>query len=154
MAKPPKYVKTVRQLIYWQYAQLIANAAGFEENYGFIVSRHKKLCSGEIKWSSSIRDYENELEKGRICTYCGSKQRLAIDHIIPISRAGVDPRVAALLNSSDNCVCACTKCNSSKGIRIFLNGMDMTALVRFPNWPYRNFSNLLTGSMRHKARLT
>jgi hypothetical protein len=33
--KPPKYVDTVRRLIYWQYAQLIAKAAGFEGNYGF-----------------------------------------------------------------------------------------------------------------------
>jgi hypothetical protein len=31
--KPPKYVDTVRRLIYWQYAQLIAKAAGFEGNY-------------------------------------------------------------------------------------------------------------------------
>jgi len=41
--KPPKYVDTVRRLIYWQYAQLIANAAGFEGNYGFVISRYKKL---------------------------------------------------------------------------------------------------------------
>jgi len=31
--KPPKYVETVRHLIYWQYAQLIAKAAGLEDNY-------------------------------------------------------------------------------------------------------------------------
>ena len=40
-----------------------------------------------------------------------------MDHIIPISRAGVDPRIAALLDSSDNCICACRKCNSRKGDR-------------------------------------
>jgi len=65
--KPPKYVCTVRRLIYWQYSQLIAKAAGFDGNYGFVVSRYKKLESGEISWSSSIRDYEKELEKGRVC---------------------------------------------------------------------------------------
>jgi hypothetical protein len=51
--KPPKYVDTVRRLIYWQYAQLIAKAAGFEGNYGFVISRYKKLESGEMSWSSS-----------------------------------------------------------------------------------------------------
>ena len=62
--KPPKYVDTIRRLIYWQYAQLIAKAAGFAGNYGFVISRYKKLESGEMSWSSSIRDYEKELETG------------------------------------------------------------------------------------------
>jgi hypothetical protein len=112
---PPKYVTTVRQLIYWEYAKLIAKAAGFEDNYGFIVSRYKKLVSGEMTWSSSVRDHEKELEKGRVCIYCGATGGLSTDHIIPVSRAGIDPRVGTLLDSTDNCVCACRKCNSSKG---------------------------------------
>ena len=115
--KPPKYVNTVRRLVYWQYAQLIAKAAGFEDNYGFVVSRYKKLASGEMKWSSSVRDYQKELDKGRICVYCGATTSLTTDHIVPISRAGVDPRVSRLVDSSDNCVCACKKCNTSKGDR-------------------------------------
>jgi hypothetical protein len=114
---PPKYVVTVRQLIYWEYAKLIAKAAKFENNYGFIVSRYKKLVSGEMAWSSSVRDHEKELEKGRVCVYCGATGGLSMDHIIPISRAGVDPRIEALLDSSDNCVCACRQCNSSKSDR-------------------------------------
>lgn len=114
---PPKYVDTVRKLIFWEYAKLIARAAGFENNYGFIVSRYKKLVSGEMAWSSTVRDYEKELEKGKVCTYCGATSNLSMDHIIPVSRAGVDQRVITLLNSSDNCVCACKKCNSSKGDR-------------------------------------
>jgi hypothetical protein len=32
---PPKYVTTVRQLIYWEYAKLIARAAGFKDNYNW-----------------------------------------------------------------------------------------------------------------------
>jgi hypothetical protein len=115
--KHPKYVDSVRKLIYWQYANLIAKAAGFEGNYGFVISRYKKLLSGEIQWSSSVRDYQKELEKGRVCAYCGATEKLSTDHIVPASRAGVDPRVARLLDSSDNCVCACRTCNSSKGDR-------------------------------------
>jgi len=112
--KPPKYVDTVRRLIYWQYAQLIAKSAGFENNYGFTISRYKKLESGEMNWSSSIRDYEKDFEKGRVCVYCGGKENICIDHIIPISRAGVDQRIVNLLDSSDNCVFACKHCNSKK----------------------------------------
>lgn len=114
---PPKYGTTVRQLIFWQYALLIAKAAGFEGNYGFIVSRYKKLESGAMNWSSSIRDWEKEIEQGGVCAYCGAKTTLSTDHIVPVSKAGVDPRIAKLLDSSDNCVCACRTCNSSKGDR-------------------------------------
>lgn len=113
--KPPKYVKTVQDLIYWLYAELIAEAAGFVDNYGFVVSRYKKLKSGEMEWSSTIRDRQKEWEKGRVCVYCGKKKGLTMDHIIPVSRASIDPRVRNLLDSSDNCIWACKKCNSSKG---------------------------------------
>jgi hypothetical protein len=143
--KPPKYVDTVRRFIHWEYAQLIARAAGFEGNYGFVISRYKKLESGEMNWSSSIRDYERDMEKGRICIYCGAAGNLSTDHIIPISRAGVDPRIAALLDSSDNCVCACRKCNSSKGDRdVFewygserLDDIPKLALSKFLKLAYR-----------------
>jgi hypothetical protein len=115
--KPPKSVDSVRKLIYWQYANLIAKSAGFEGNWGFVMSRYKKLVSGEMKWSSTIRDYEKALESGMVCVYCGAKEDISMDHIIPISRAGVDPRIQGLLNSFDNCVCACKKCNSTKSDR-------------------------------------
>ena len=70
-----------------------------------------------MSWSSSVRDYEKELDKGRVCIYCGATTGLSTDHIVPASRSGVDPRIAALLDSSENCVCACRKCNSSKSDR-------------------------------------
>jgi len=112
--KAPRHVASVRQLIYWQYANLIASSAGFEDNWGFVVSRYRKLVSGEMKWSSTIKDYEKALETGKVCAYCGSKETMSMDHIIPSSRGGVDPRISNLLNSFDNCVCACKLCNSSK----------------------------------------
>jgi hypothetical protein len=143
--KPLKFVDTVRRFIYWLYANLIAKSAGFEGNYGFVISRYKKLESGEMVWSSSIRDYEKELERGKACVYCGATAGLSTDHLIPISRAGVDPRIAALLNTSDNCVCACKACNSSKGDRdIFewygserLDDIPKLALSKFLKLAYR-----------------
>ncbi len=140
--RPPKYVDTVRRLIYWQYAQLIARAAGFENNYGFVISRYKKLESGEMNWSSSIRDYEKELERGRVCVYCGATTNLSIDHIIPVSRAGVDPRVTALLESFDNCVCACKACNSSKGDRDVFEWYGTERLDEIPRLVLSKFLKL------------
>ncbi|HCP32534.1 TPA: hypothetical protein DIT45_04760 [Candidatus Acetothermia bacterium] len=59
--KLPKYVDTVRRLIYWQYAQLIAKAAGFAGSYGFVLSRYKKLDDAVLDaygWHHDLTDDE------------------------------------------------------------------------------------------------
>lgn len=104
---PPKAVRTVRDLLFWQYAKIIAQSAGYgKKNYGFIMSRFNKLQSGEIQWSGSIREWVKEREKTDECIYCGSKDDLSTDHLIPVSRGGP--------NIGDNAVVACKSCNSSK----------------------------------------
>jgi HNH endonuclease len=105
---PPKAVRTVRDLIYWQYAKLIAESAGYgkTKNYGFIMDRFKQLISGEIQWSGSIREYIKERDRPNECIYCGSKEFLSTDHCIPKSRGGLD--------IGDNAITACRRCNSSK----------------------------------------
>lgn len=52
-------------------------------------------------WKQSIKDkWNNE------CAYCGNKDNLTIDHIVPLSRGGH--------NLSTNVICCCKKCNHSK----------------------------------------
>ena len=105
---PPSAVKTVEDLIYWQYAKIISESAGFGKgNYRFIMDRFKKLQAGEIEWSSSIREWIRERENPDICIYCGSNEKLTVDHMIPLSRGGPD--------HPDNAVWVCGRCNSSKG---------------------------------------
>ena len=107
---PPPAVKTIRDLIYWQYAKVISESAGAgKTRYGFVMDRFKKLTSGEISWSTSIREYMREREKAEECIYCGSKKDLTLDHILPRSRGGPE--------SPDNAVWVCRSCNSSKGDR-------------------------------------
>ena len=106
---PPRAVKNIRELIYWEYAKLIAKAAGFEKNYGFIMSKYMKLKKGEIKFSDISRDDMLQMKRERACIYCGSTKNLTFDHIIPVSRGGPD--------IPSNLVLACSKCNSSKGDR-------------------------------------
>lgn len=43
------------------------------------------------------------------CTYCGDKDTLTIDHIIPTSKGGK--------NNFENCTTACKPCNNTKGNR-------------------------------------
>jgi hypothetical protein len=105
---PPSAVKTIKDLLFWQYAKLISESAGFgKANYGFIMSRFKGLQSGNLQWSGSIREWIKEREKPGECIYCGSKEDLTTDHLIPRNRNGPD--------IGDNAVVACKSCNSSKG---------------------------------------
>ncbi len=135
----------MEELVYWEYAKLIARAAGFDKNYGFIVSRWKKLKSGEMEWSSSIRDREKEWEHGQACVYCGATGKLTVDHIIPACRGCIDPRVRDLLESSDNSVWACGACNREKRDRdVFewygkdrLDEMPKLVLSKFLKLAYR-----------------
>ena len=105
---PPSAVKTVKDVIFWQYAKIISASAGIgKSNYGMIMSTYKKLCAGDIVWSSSVREYLRERENPNICIYCGNQDKLTIEHILPRSRGGED--------ITDNVVMVCKHCNSSKG---------------------------------------
>lgn len=60
------------------------------------------------KISKSVRKIVYDRD-GRLCTYCGSSERLSIDHRIPRSRGGSD--------DIDNLTTACCSCNSRKSTR-------------------------------------
>ncbi|TKJ43854.1 hypothetical protein CEE36_01690 [candidate division TA06 bacterium B3_TA06] len=79
---PPKAVKTVRDLIFWQYAKLIARSAGMEGQYGFIMKTFKDLQMGRKKWSDVVREDQKMFEEKR-CSYCDATEDLTWDHIIP-----------------------------------------------------------------------
>ena len=105
---PPKAIKTVRQIIFYQYAKIISEASGTgKNNYAVIMNKCKQLCSGEIHWSSSAREWLKEKEKPDECIYCGKKGDLTVEHILPRSCGGED--------IADNVVMVCKSCNSSKG---------------------------------------
>ena len=105
--KPPSAVKTVRELIFWEYAKLIARGAGFEGNYRFIMSRFQKLKRGEMQWSDIMQDDRKTIERGKSsCIYCNCTENLSWDHLIPLHKGGP--------NIISNQVVACRSCNSSK----------------------------------------
>jgi hypothetical protein len=105
---PPKSIKTVKDIIFYQYAKIIANSSGFgKDNYAIIMSAWKRLKNGEIHWSSSVREWVHEHEQANHCIYCGAEGKLTTEHILPQSRGGED--------CIDNVVRVCQSCNSSKG---------------------------------------
>lgn len=105
---PPKAIKSVRDIIYYQYAKIISNSSGFgKENYGVIMASWKKLKSGEMHWSSTVREWLREHENPNVCIYCGTEGKLTTEHILPRIHGGED--------IPDNVVRVCSICNSSKG---------------------------------------
>ncbi len=106
---PPPAVKTISDLLFWQYAKIISESAGEgKANYGFIMNRFKNLQSGKIQWSSSIREYVKEHERPSACVYCASSATdLTLEHMLPKSRGGPD--------IPDNAVWVCGSCNARKG---------------------------------------
>ena len=105
---PPRAVRTVREIIYYQYAKIISASSGFGKgNYGMIMTRWKQLVGGEIQWSSSVREWLKEREVASQCIYCGEEGALTVEHILPRCCGGED--------IPENVVMVCKRCNSSKG---------------------------------------
>jgi 5-methylcytosine-specific restriction endonuclease McrA len=60
------------------------------------------------------------------CQYCGSRQQLTVDHVIPRSKGGP--------STWDNIVAACAPCNRRKGDSLPLQaGMQLAHPPRIPN---------------------
>ncbi len=107
---PPKYVKTIREEIYYEYAKLMSRSAFKGQlQYGFITNKFKELKNGAITMSGTIREWQREQELPKECVFCGSTTDLQTDHLIPKARGGSD--------SADNLVLSCKTCNTSRNDR-------------------------------------
>ena len=127
---PAPKITTVRESLYWSYANLAMACAAVDENakkYGkghFIIrSRlHSGLKNGTMNVRSLTHDDQLKLKMRQACSYCGSQENLSMDHLIPKERGGPE--------SADNIVWACRFCNSSKGPTDLLDWMQKQD--RFP----------------------
>ncbi len=117
---PDSEVKTIRDLILYQYAKIIANSA-FGPNakksaYGFIKTKFRSLRDDKQKWSDILREDKELVNSDKACAYCGSTEHLQWEHIVPRSllineRCGTCDRIQGIHNQ----IWACRTCNSKKG---------------------------------------
>ena len=121
---PDREVKTIRDLIYYQYAKIItcsafktANGAEAKKvHYGFIKKTFRDLKSGGKSWSHIEREDWQLVEAEKKCIYCGSDGELHREHIVPKSlRIKPECETCDHIQSIHNEVWACGGCNSSKG---------------------------------------
>jgi hypothetical protein len=115
---------SVRDRIYQSYANLaMAHSAvtNGQESYGRLnymirAKLLKGLKEGKMNMRSIFDDEKIKLQTGSICNYCGSNEKLALDHIFPQKLGGKD--------DAENLVFACRTCNSSKGKKDLMEWME------------------------------
>ena len=110
-------ITTVGELLHWSYANLAMAHSAITvkaEKYGrtqFMI--RSRLYKGLNKQTMSIGpladDERLKMVLPQACCYCGSRDYLSVDHLIPTKRGGA--------NTGDNLVWACRSCNSSKCAR-------------------------------------
>ena len=117
---PIKDANTIRKLIFYQYAKIIAKQAigsdSKKNDFGFVVVKYHELIRGEIKWSDILRNDKRLFDESEACAYCGAVGDLQWEHIVPKSLR-INERCATCdrIQSIHNMVRACKSCNAAKG---------------------------------------
>ncbi len=116
-------IEIVRELIYYSYANLAMAHAAVDKKqekyvmYNFMIRAKlfKGLKDGTMNMRTIFDDERVKLQTGQICNYCGSTEKLALDHIFPQKYGGQD--------NAENLIFACKTCNSSKGKKDLMEWM-------------------------------
>lgn len=119
-----KKVETVREQIFHSYANLAMAHSAVEKgqlkyavfNYMIRAKLLKGLLEGTMNMRSIFDDEKNKIQTGQLCNYCGSSEKLALDHIFPKIHGGRD--------TAENLIYACRNCNSSKGKKDLMEWMN------------------------------
>jgi DNA-directed RNA polymerase subunit RPC12/RpoP len=107
--------KIVKELLFLSYSNLAMAHSAIDRkqtkygvvNYSIRAKLYKGLKNGTMNMRSLFDDEKIKLSQGLNCNYCGSSDKLSLDHIFPQNYGGRD--------TGDNLIYACKTCNSSKG---------------------------------------
>ena len=117
-------LNTVKEILFWSYANLAMAHTAVDRrqeeyatfNYMIRAKLFKGLMEGSMNIGTLFDDEKVKLLFGNKCSYCGSTERLALDHIFPQKMGGKD--------AGDNLIYACRCCNSSKGKKDMMEWMN------------------------------
>lgn len=120
---PDRDVRTIRDLIYYQYAKIIARRAfaapdgkqAKQQHYGFIKKTFRELQSGAKSWSEITREDWQLVEADKRCGYCSVNDGLHREHIVPKSLQ-LTPKCSTcpVIQGIHNQIWGCGTCNSAK----------------------------------------
>ena len=72
---PPKNVRTIRELIYWEYAKLVSGSAtGDRRNYRFVMYTYQRLLAGKAHPSAILRENKHLFEEEHRCAVCTRRE--------------------------------------------------------------------------------
>lgn len=105
--------KTIRELIWLQYAKAMARSSGFSNG---IRKTLDDLRLGAKKWADITNDDSLRAALEKKCAYCGATSDLSREHIVPRSLA-INKKCPECnsIQTIYNQVWACRICNSTKG---------------------------------------
>lgn len=117
-------VNTIRERLYWSYANLAMSHAAltkkaekFSTAHFMIRSKmYNGLLNGTMNIGALAEDEKMKMIIPQTCCYCGTRENLSIDHLIPRKKGGIE--------NGDNFVWACRTCNSSKNAKDMLEWLD------------------------------
>lgn len=115
--------ETVKEVIFYSYANLAMAHSAMDKkaskygvgNFMIRAKLFKGLKDGTMNMRTIFDDEKIKLQTGQICNYCGSEDKLALDHIFPQKLGGKD--------DAENLIFACRTCNSSKGKKDLMEWM-------------------------------
>ena len=107
----------LREQFAWTYGYLAMAHAAIEEGATRYERRHYMIrtrfrsgyLSGKVTMKALLADEKTKIAYGTTCCYCGAKDKLTLDHVIPRLQGGPD--------AAENISYACRSCNSSKGAK-------------------------------------
>src|SRR4030042_1575856 len=117
---PDRDVRKLQDLIWYQYAKIIAKRAlgpeAKREHYGFVKQTLRDLQSGKKQWSDIAREDWQLVESEKRCVYCGSTANLSREHLVAKAlRINDRCPTCDIIQSIHNQVWSCRSCNSQKG---------------------------------------
>ena len=105
-----KTFSTARELIYWEYAKLVAGrVVGNRQQYAFVNYVFRQFSEQKMLPAAILVENKKLFLEADQCAYCGSPADLQWEHIVPLAMGGP--------NNIDNLVRACRSCNLQKGAR-------------------------------------
>ena len=105
-----KTFSTARELIYWEYAKLVAGrVVGNRQQYAFVNYVFRQFSEQKMLPAAILVENKKLFLEADQCAYCGSPADLQWEHIVPLAMGGPD--------NIDNLVRACRSCNLQKGAR-------------------------------------
>lgn len=131
---PPSAVKTIRDLIFWEYAKLISGSAGLgRKQFPFIMRKFTELKNGFIKWSDILRE-DLKMDSTK-CAYCNNDKELSNDHIVP--------KRECHFTEIHNIVKSCRSCNSSKGDKDLIEWWGIERRYELPRIVHGKYLKML-----------